>query len=176
MLASPPCFFVFISGLAPPVLLFTAAFLRLLIRVCLPKSRATHSPRDVVIPGLFLSCGTEVAPRLPDAGTRNMQGHVRRASPHLQQPCCGLALGSLPLCGQSQGSGSNDLSPFSYTPYRIPTRSWCGPPWAAPVFDRRSFWRHPRRLPLRWLVPGRQSRLRSGGCDGGPSPWLQLPL
>ena len=49
-----------------------AAFLRLSIRGCLPKSRATHSPRDVIILGLFLSCGTEVAPRRPGAGTRNM--------------------------------------------------------------------------------------------------------
>ena len=49
-----------------------AAFLKLPIKGCLPKSRATHSPRDVVIPGLFLSCGTEVAPRLTAAGTRNM--------------------------------------------------------------------------------------------------------
>ena len=72
MLASPSCFFVFITGHAPPVLLSMAAFLRLPIRGCLTKSRATHSPRDVVIPGLFLFCGTEVAPRLSGAGTRNM--------------------------------------------------------------------------------------------------------
>ena len=68
----PPCFFVFISGLAPPVILSMAAFLRLPIRGCLPKIRATHSPRDVVIPRPFLSCGTEVASWLPGAGTRNM--------------------------------------------------------------------------------------------------------
>ena len=49
-----------------------AAFLRLPIRGCLPKSRATHNPRYVVIPGLFFLCGTEVAPRLPGAGTRKM--------------------------------------------------------------------------------------------------------
>ena len=72
MLAFPHCFFVFIVVLAPPVLLSMAAFLRHSIRGCLPKSRTTHSPRDVVISGLFLSSGTEVASRLPGAGTRNM--------------------------------------------------------------------------------------------------------
>ena len=72
MLASPPCFFIFVAGFTPPVLLFMAAFLRLPIRGCLPKGRATHSPRYVVIPGLFLPCGTEEAPRLPDAGARKM--------------------------------------------------------------------------------------------------------
>ena len=72
MLASPPFFFVFVAGLTPPVLLFLAAFLRLPIRGCLRKGRATHYPRYVVIPGLFLPCGTEVAPRLAGAGARKM--------------------------------------------------------------------------------------------------------
>ena len=74
--ASPPCFFFFVSGLDRPVLLPMAAFLSLPIRGCLPKSRTTHSPRDVVIPRLILSCGTGVAPRLPSAGTRNMPLHA----------------------------------------------------------------------------------------------------
>ena len=72
MLASPPCFFIFVVGLTLPVLLSMAAFLRLPIRGFLPKGRAMHSPRYVVIPGLFLSCATEEAPRLPSAGTRKM--------------------------------------------------------------------------------------------------------
>ena len=72
MLASPPCFFIYVAGITPPVLLSMAAFLRLPIRGCLPKGRATHSLRYVVIPGLFLPCGTEEAPRLPGAGTHKM--------------------------------------------------------------------------------------------------------
>ena len=48
------------------------AFLRLPIRSCLPKGRTAHSPRYMVIPGLFLLCSTEKAPRLPNAGTREM--------------------------------------------------------------------------------------------------------
>ena len=72
ILASPPCFFVFTTGLSPPVLFSMSTFLRLPITGCLPKIRTTHSPRDVVIPGLFLSSGPEVALRLPGAGTGNM--------------------------------------------------------------------------------------------------------
>ena len=49
-----------------------AAFLRLPIPGCLPKGRATHSPRYVFIPGLLFPCGAEKAPRLPGAGTRKM--------------------------------------------------------------------------------------------------------
>ena len=80
MQASPPCFFIFVAGLTPPVLLCMAAFLRLPIRGCLPKGCATHSPRYVVIPGIFLPCGTEEAPRLP------VQEPARcPSSPHLQQ-------------------------------------------------------------------------------------------
>ena len=72
MLASLPFFFVFVAGLSPPVLLSLAAFLRLYIHGCLLKGRATHCLRYEVIRGLFLPCGTEVAPRLPGAGTRKM--------------------------------------------------------------------------------------------------------
>ena len=43
-----------------PVLLSMAAFLRLPIRVCLLKSRATHGPQYVAIPVLFLPCRTEI--------------------------------------------------------------------------------------------------------------------
>ena len=49
-----------------------AAFLRIPIRGCLPKGRATHSPRYVVMPGLFLPCDTEEAIRLSGAGTHKM--------------------------------------------------------------------------------------------------------
>ena len=72
MLASPPYFFVYFPGLAPPDLFSMVAFLRLPIGGCLPKGRATHSPRNVIIPGLFFHCGTEVAPRLPCAGPRGL--------------------------------------------------------------------------------------------------------
>ena len=71
MLASPPCFFIDLSGITPPVLLSMAAFLRLPTGGCLQKGRA-HSHRYVIIQELFLSCGTEEAPRLPGAGTCNM--------------------------------------------------------------------------------------------------------
>ena len=106
--------------------------------------------------------------------------------------CYGLASCNQPPCGQSQGSGNTFSPPFSYGLCRRRTRSWCGPPWAAsaplppleahtpsvflyrvscletplssaPVRDRRSFRRHPRRLPLQWLVPVRWSQPRSWG-------------
>ena len=72
MLTSPPCFFVYFPGLAPPDLFSMAAFLRLPIGGCLPKGCATHSPWYVIIPGLFFHCGAEVAPRWPCAGSRGM--------------------------------------------------------------------------------------------------------
>ena len=81
MSASPLCLFFFVSGLTRPVLLLIAAFLSLPIRGCLLKSRTTHSSRDVVIPGLILSCGTDVAPRLPSAGTRRTFVLVFRIHP-----------------------------------------------------------------------------------------------
>ena len=72
MLASPPCFFLlccwtysssyFLHGGLPK-----ASYSRLP-----PKGRATHSPRYMVIPGFFLPCSTEEAPRLPGAGTCKM--------------------------------------------------------------------------------------------------------
>ena len=71
MLAFPLCFFIYVAGITP-VLLSMAAFLRLPIRGCFPKGHATHSPRYVVIPGLFLPCGTEEAPRLSGAETHKM--------------------------------------------------------------------------------------------------------
>ena len=49
-----------------------ADFLRRPVGSCLPKGRTTHSSRDVVIPGLILSCGIDVESRLRSAGTRNM--------------------------------------------------------------------------------------------------------
>ena len=70
--------FVYISGLNALVSFSIAALLRLPIRICLPKSRASHSRRYVVILRLFFSCGTEVAPWLPGAGTRKMSSAVRR--------------------------------------------------------------------------------------------------
>ena len=56
--------------------------------------------------------------------------NLQHAPPHRisSSTCCGLALVSLPLCVQSPGSESIDLPPFSCASYRIPTRSWCGPP------------------------------------------------
>ena len=72
MFASPLCFFIYVAGITPLVLLSMAAFLRLPIRGCLPKGCATHSPRYVVIPGLFLPCGTKEAPWLSGAGTCKM--------------------------------------------------------------------------------------------------------
>ena len=68
--------FYLFAGLTPPVLFSMAAFLRLPIRGCLPKGRATHSLRYMVIPGFFLLCSTEEAPRLPGAGTLGSQCYL----------------------------------------------------------------------------------------------------
>ena len=45
---------------------------RLPIWGCLSKCRATHSPRNMVIPGLLVSCSAEVATRFPRAGRRSV--------------------------------------------------------------------------------------------------------
>ena len=90
--------------------------------------KGTHSPRNALIPGLIHSCGTEVAQRHPRARTCNRPFLAAPpASPASVWPAA--VSGSLPLCGQSQGSVSTDLPHFSCAPYRIPTRSWCGQRW-----------------------------------------------
>ena len=39
---------------------------------CLPKICAAHCPRDMIDPGLLLSCGAEVAPGISCAGSRGV--------------------------------------------------------------------------------------------------------
>ena len=49
-----------------------AASRRLPLRVCLPESRATHCPQNMVVPGLIFSSGAKVALRLLCAQTRSV--------------------------------------------------------------------------------------------------------
>ena len=81
--------------------IFSSDFSRPPLRGCLPKSCATHCFRDVIDPGLFLSCGAEVASRLPCAESRGMSLLTADRS-----TCCGLARDSPLPCGQSQRSVS----------------------------------------------------------------------
>ena len=68
----PLRFFFFSCFLESIFQLSSCGFLRPPFGHCRPKSRATHCPRDVIDPGLFLSCGAEVASRLLGAGSRGM--------------------------------------------------------------------------------------------------------
>ena len=45
---------------------------RLLIWGCHSECRATHNPRNMIIPGLLVLCGAEVATRFPRAGRRSV--------------------------------------------------------------------------------------------------------
>ena len=71
MLSSSPRFFFF-CFLESIFQLSSCGFLRPPFGGCRPKSRAKHCPRDVIDPGLFLSCGAEIASRFPGAGSRGM--------------------------------------------------------------------------------------------------------
>ena len=72
MLSSSPRFFFFSCFLESIFQLSSRGFLRPPFGGCRPKSRGTHCPRDVVDPGLVLSCGAEVASQSPSAGSRGM--------------------------------------------------------------------------------------------------------
>ena len=117
MLAFPPCFFFCFPGLAPPDLFSVAAFLRLPVGSCLPKGRATHSPRDVVIPGLILFFGTEVASRLRSAGTRNV--------PRFAAPPAALAAVWPPAVSRHVAKAKAAVTPFRL---RLPADSAGDPP------------------------------------------------
>ena len=72
MLVSSPRFFFFSCFLESIFQLSSCGFSRPPFGGCRPKSRATLCPRDVIDPGLFLSCSAEIASRLPCGGSRGM--------------------------------------------------------------------------------------------------------
>ena len=100
-----------------------AAFLRLPIRGCLPKSRATHSPQYVVIPGLFLPCGMEVALRLHGAGTRKMA--LLTASP--AAPAAVWPLAVRRFVAKAKAAEAPVHPPFSAHPTGYPSDLNVGP-------------------------------------------------
>ena len=101
-----------------------AAFYGLLV------AAATRKTAQRIVPGTWSSRGF---PLLRCRGSIAVAWCriPRYVPPHCisSSTCCGLARGSPLPYGQNLGSGSTGWAPFSCAPCKIPTQSWCGPPW-----------------------------------------------
>ena len=91
---------------------------------CLPKSRASHCPWNIILRGLLL------------LWRKNRTAVSLNRTPKYALFCWTSSNSSFdqapdspPPYGWSQGSGSTDSPSFSCGPCRRPTRSLCGPLW-----------------------------------------------